>query len=273
MAGTNKQAALRYRRNDGASSERENFSSAANALTAHDRERLHFVAMAAHDLKTPLSVIGGAAHYLRGHRIEISPEEQDEWLDCIIRSATSLQVLADDLMDGVRARSGQLELRREEVDLTALAREAVRDYGAAMRSHPLHFEDGGACFVIGDRERLKRLLLNLLSNAVTCSEKGREVSVAVWRRGANVCLVVQDGGKGRHPSRRSGCFSRSHASTTRASTAQAMRPTAMSWAWPRRNKSPARTGRTSMWQARPVAARPSKSASKRGCSKVRKAEG
>jgi signal transduction histidine kinase len=84
----------------------------------------------------------------------------------------------------------------EILDLTALARNVVCDYAAVVKSHPLRFEGDCLCPVLGDRERLTRMLLNLLSNAVKYSAAGRAVTVSVWQSDSTVCLTVADCGVG-----------------------------------------------------------------------------
>jgi signal transduction histidine kinase len=172
----------------------QTLSSVAQAVRARKFEQQQFVATAAHDLRNPLFLITGAARILRDK--DTPSEERDEWIDCILRNTTSLQFLVEDLNDGVKAWDGHFELRRDEVDLCQLTSEVVHDWGTVFKTHPVSMEGEGTCCVLGDRERLRRLLFNLLSNAVKYSEAGREVNVSVWRHGARICLKVQDDGTG-----------------------------------------------------------------------------
>jgi signal transduction histidine kinase len=170
------------------------FNGMADAICKRDRERLNFMAMAAHDLNNPLMVINGAARMLLHNDVPL--DERQECLDRLMRNVVSLQYIVAELNDKVQAQAGQLRLNFAEVDLTELTRGVVDDFSASITSHPIHFESDGACFICGDSQRLRRLLLNLLSNAVKYSDAGREVTVSVWRRGADVFLTVQDRGVG-----------------------------------------------------------------------------
>jgi len=165
-----------------------------HAKDQRDRQLLHFLAMAVHDLKSPLMIIGNTASLL--HQEEFTPQETKQWLERIIRNAGSLDHIIADLTDAIAAQAGQLKLNLDEVDLTELARDVVRDCEAIRKDHPLGFEGDRPCPILGDRERLKRMLLNLLSNAVKYSAAGREVTVSVWQRGARVYLTVLDRGVG-----------------------------------------------------------------------------
>ncbi len=89
------------------------FNKMANAIRDREQERLHFVATVAHDLKSPLTVIGMAACLMR--KKQLPPAQQDEWLGRIVRNTKQLEGIVADLTDGVQAQTGQLELRREEL--------------------------------------------------------------------------------------------------------------------------------------------------------------
>ncbi|MDQ3812982.1 MAG: HAMP domain-containing histidine kinase [Armatimonadota bacterium] len=169
----------------------------SNAMNEREGELLRFLALAVHDLKSPLAVISGSTWLLRNkERNEAIPEETQEYLDRIMRNTLSVEHIVADLSDAIAARSGHLKLNLEEVDLTALACDVVQDYGAVVKSHPLRFEGDRPALILGDRERMKRTLWNLLSNAFKYSAAGREVTVSVWQRGAHVYLTVLDRGVG-----------------------------------------------------------------------------
>jgi signal transduction histidine kinase len=175
------------------------------ALRERDRERLIHLATAVHDLKSPLMVVAGAAWMLRKEKEKMSPEERDNWLDSISRQATTLEFLVGDLLDEARSDLGHAP-RCEDVDLCRLARELVGDFASVTHTHTVHFSgvdenetDNCDCTIKGDPEALKRLLFNLVSNAVKYSDAGRDVCVSVWRRDDSVLLLVEDEGCGIAP--------------------------------------------------------------------------
>jgi two-component system phosphate regulon sensor histidine kinase PhoR len=173
------------------------FERLVQSVREREQEQHDLVATAAHDLRTPLFIINGASHALKNP--DLSAEDREYYLDCIRRNTVSLQVLVEDFNDDIRARAGRLEMRREKVDVCELARQTVHDFSSLAPRNPIYFEGEGSCCVLGDEERLKRMLFNLLSNAVKSSKEGREVSVNVWRHGTRACLMVQDEGKGVPP--------------------------------------------------------------------------
>ncbi|MBW3635228.1 MAG: HAMP domain-containing protein [Armatimonadetes bacterium] len=186
------------------------FNTMADAIRDREGERLRFVATVAHDLKSPLMVVGMAASLMR--KKELPPDQNEAWLECIGRNTRQMECIVADLTDGVQAQTGQLELNREALDLAELAADVVRDQREALRcqarhaghdpdapTHTLRFEGDESCPILGDRQRLERVLVNLISNAVKYSPPEREVRVAVWRRGTGVRLTVEDEGQGIAP--------------------------------------------------------------------------
>jgi len=172
------------------------FNDMTAVLAAREKDRLHFVATVAHDLRNPLVVIGGAAHLMQ--KKQLSPDEEVTWLGYVVRNVRHLEDIIGDLHEGVQLQTGQLTLRREECDLTALCDEVVREQAALDANHPLHFS-GEACLVRGDRKRLERVLRNLLSNAAKYSAEGRVIEVTLARRAALAVLTVRDEGVGIAP--------------------------------------------------------------------------
>jgi K+-sensing histidine kinase KdpD len=149
----------------------------------------------AQEIASPLSIISGAAW---GLKEECQPEERQFWIDCILRNALSAQNRVEDLLDEVREEDGTLQLKLTQLDLASVVSEAVTDFVPFAQDNELRFYGDSAC-ILGDQERIKRLVFNLLCSAVNRCEAGREIKVDVWRRAGQVCLFVQDQGQGARP--------------------------------------------------------------------------
>lgn len=107
------------------------FNDMAQSIAGREKGRLDFVAMVAHDLKSPLVVVGGAAELLENG--EVSPEEQTRWLQTIRRNARALERIIADLTDRVQAQTGRLQLRRKVFDLSAMTAEIVQQLRRKQR--------------------------------------------------------------------------------------------------------------------------------------------
>lgn len=192
---------------------------AAQAGVAMDNARLYreaqeairmrddFLIAASHDLRTPLTVIGGQAQVVRRRlrRMQDADERVVEGLESIERRTRMMAIVLDELVDATRLQAGQeIELSRERVDLAALARESVADMRQSTDRHTITVAITDAEMVgWWDHVRLSRVLGNLLSNAIKYSPEGGEIVVTLTREeGENgdwAVLAVRDRGLGVPP--------------------------------------------------------------------------
>ncbi len=170
-----------------------------------DRLQGEFLAAVSHDLKNPLTTIRAQAQLLRrraGRNAIADPAQLVEDLDVILSSATRLASQLDELQDVARLRAGHsLELAYLPTDLIALTREAVTEAQATASRHGLRVEAGEAELVGSwDALRLRRVLDNLLGNAIKYSPAGGKIGVTVNREdrtdGVWAVVSVRDEGVG-----------------------------------------------------------------------------
>ena len=176
---------------------------AREAAEAAVRTRETFLLIAAHELKTPVTALLGAAQLLlrRQERGALDAGRLTRGLATIERAAGRLAALTGDLLDVSYLRTGELPLDRAPVDLVALAHEV------ADRTRELHGEtheieiDAPVDFapVAADAARLEQVLTNLLDNAVKYSPGGGAITVAVRAEAGGVSLRVRDAGIGLPP--------------------------------------------------------------------------
>lgn len=169
----------------------------ATALQAQEQAnalREEFLAAAAHDLKTPLTVVLGEVQLMqRDARRDPALAAWVERLDHVNDMSLRMRRLIDDLLDASRAEQGGFVREREPVDLGRLARET-----AARFFEPRHeiAVDASSVIVAGDRERLRQVIANLLENAVKYSPAGGVIEVRVRARDSYGLLTVADRGIG-----------------------------------------------------------------------------
>ncbi|MFC3995368.1 sensor histidine kinase [Nocardiopsis sediminis] len=149
------------------------------ARTAEQMRR--FVADASHELRTPLSSIRGFAELYRQSRdqgrVQGGPEI-DHWMERIESEAGRMGGLVDDLL--VLARFDERPpLEPDDVDLAALARDAVGDARARAPGAPISLDAPEPVRVVGDERRLRQVLVNLIGNALTHTPEGTPVRVEV----------------------------------------------------------------------------------------------
>ncbi|MFZ2990929.1 ATP-binding protein [Ideonella sp.] len=189
---------------------------AAMALAAKElaekanQAKTDFVASMSHELRTPLNAILGFAEVMRLDPRESLSPTQTERLQHIHRAGKHLLSLINDLLQLSRIEAGNIGLELDAFDPLALAREVVGETApAAMEAQlSLLLQPVGSALplLIGDRLRIKQILLNLLSNAVKYNRPGGQVHLAVQVDEAGLRLTVRDTGLGMTSSQLEGMF-------------------------------------------------------------------
>jgi signal transduction histidine kinase len=184
----------------------------------HSEDRMRrFVADASHELRTPLTTIRGFAELYRQGAAR-DPAELDRLMRRIEDQAARMGLLVEDLLLLARLDQ-QRPLDRDPVDLLALAAEAVNDAHAVAPDRQIELvlgtgdgDVGTALVVLGDDQRLRQVLANLVNNALTHTPAGSPVEVRVGtapldgRPGAAVEVV--DHGPGLTPEQTERVFER-----------------------------------------------------------------
>jgi signal transduction histidine kinase len=161
-----------------------------------DRLADEFMTLISHELRTPLtSIIGYLELTLDDGNLT---EEQRGYLDVDVHNADRLLRLVDDLLLVAQLEAGQLVVRRSELDLAAVARQAVAETQpiAAASDITLTVDADLAVPLQADKGRMFRTLENLLSNAIKFTPAGGDVRVSVSHADGVVQLEVADTGIG-----------------------------------------------------------------------------
>jgi len=161
-----------------------------------DNERSEFLTVAAHELRTPLTPL---SMYLQNidRRLARGMVVEPELANKARRQVTRLAKLVEDLLDVSRLESGRLEIQRDPVELDELVAEVVGDFRAAAQSHEIVLSRSGERMVVlGDRQRLEQVLVNLLQNAIKYSPQGGQIVVTLRREGGEALVSVADQGIG-----------------------------------------------------------------------------
>ena len=173
---------------------------AEEALREADRRKDEFLATLGHELRNPLASIQYGVQLLR---TPDRPEADLRWAhDVIDRQMRQLTRLVDDLLDVSRITQGKIELRREDLPISAIVSSAVEACRSLLEAsgHELTItvpEDG--LFVRGDPARLAQVLANLLNNAAKYTPRGGRIFVGAERQDGEVVLSVRDNGVGIPP--------------------------------------------------------------------------
>jgi signal transduction histidine kinase len=164
------------------------------AERAH-RAKSEFLSRMSHELRTPLNAILGFGQLLELDDLE---PESEESVAHILRAGRHLLELIDEVLDVSRIEAGALRLTLEPVDLDPIIEEVL---GLAVplageRDVVLHLGTATGLKVLADRQRVRQILLNLVSNAIKYNRPGGRVDLAVAADAGQVRVEVADTGQG-----------------------------------------------------------------------------
>jgi len=179
----------------------ESFNEVAVQLARARAAEQAFLLSVSHELKTPLTAIRGYAEGLQDGALPAK-----EAAATIVAESRRLERLVGDLLDLARMRKAEFSVRRERVDLHAIAGEAFRRYGGQARDFGVTLETEGTddASAIGDADRALQILSNLVENALRLTPAGGSVRIVAVPGE----LRVEDTGPGLEPEELARAFER-----------------------------------------------------------------
>jgi signal transduction histidine kinase len=170
-----------------------------------DVAKSEFVAVAAHEFRTPLAAVIGVLSTLKEHGSVLTPEDRLELIDGATSQANRLARLVDDLLTVARIEDGILRLTLEPVEPRHLLAEAAQVSGMTGR---LVIQIGRLGHVRCDQDAIIRVLTNLLDNARKYSPADSKVHISVTLEGDMMRFTVSDEGSGIPEEERTEIFER-----------------------------------------------------------------
>ena len=164
-------------------------------LAELERLKTDFIAIASHELRTPLGLILGHATFLR----ELAGTQYGEQLDMIIRNATKLKTIVENLSDVDNIQSGAARVRNQQVSLTKIVADVILTFQdeAKSRNITLKSESGESPFHLdADGVKLSIALSNLVKNALQFTESGGHVTINVQEDSGYFKVTILDDGIG-----------------------------------------------------------------------------
>ncbi len=163
-----------------------------------DRMKDEFVLTASHELRSPLTSVQGFAELLMLEREKLT-DKQAETVEVILDNTRHLVRLLNDLLDLARSDAGRLVIKPVPTEVASLVDDAVRTMRsqteARRQSLSLEVEPGMPAVEV-DRDRIRQVLVNLLTNAHEYSPEEATIEVKASLQGAEVEISVSDDGPG-----------------------------------------------------------------------------
>jgi len=186
-------------------------------LERHARERLElvdqmrsdFVSMVSHELRNPMATIRGFGQILRDRPEGLADDKRHEASEAIVRQVDRMASLVDNVLEVSRMESDSFSYAFIPYDVRELLEECVEEARAGWPEHPLSLDaPRDLPRSRGDRERVKQVMLNLISNACRYSRDGAAVVVRARGEGSETRIDVVDEGAGIAPEQQPLLFQR-----------------------------------------------------------------
>lgn len=166
------------------------------ALREVDELKNVFLGVASHELRTPVTAIGGFARLLHERWDQLPEDQRRNLASRIEANAASLGVLVQDLLDFSRLERGRFVVGSESVDLAARLEAVVDRLGPIWGDGRVDVSITDRPVVLGDGDAIERVAANLLSNAAKFSPDGSPIGASLSVDGGDAVLVVDDAGPG-----------------------------------------------------------------------------
>ncbi|KAF1048766.1 ATP-binding protein [Xylophilus sp.] len=170
-------------------------------LERADERKNHFLAVLAHELRTPLGTLQLMLEII-ARNPNLSADELDQRRRLMARQTEQMTKLVSDLIDVSRVSQGKVDLVRVPLELNELVAQSLEIAQGAVtgRRHTLTVQRSpGDLWTLGDATRLRQVLVNLVQNAARYTPEGGRIAVRLSREGHRALIEVADNGSGIEP--------------------------------------------------------------------------
>lgn len=170
---------------------------ASNDIQKADKAKRDLISNVSHDLRTPLTMIGGYGEMM----IDLPEEKTDENIQVIVDETKRLNALVNDLLDMSRLQDGRIVLHKEVFDISALLKTQLQKYDVyrMQEGYTIESELLDTIYVNADKKRIEQVINNFLNNAVNYGGEAKHIIVREIKKENTVRIEVQDFGEGIDP--------------------------------------------------------------------------
>jgi signal transduction histidine kinase len=177
--------------------ERQELEKAKQALEEKDRQKDHFIAALAHELRNPLATIRASADAMA--LIRVPDDRVTRLVERLDRQTTAMTRILDDLLDVSRIALGKVSVQVEPIEVQGLLSDILEEQRARIAQAGLKLDvhiDPSSCSANADRVRLRQIVDNLFSNAIKFTPAGGTIHLSFLKQGAFASIIVRDTGIG-----------------------------------------------------------------------------
>ena len=169
---------------------------------SHEKElvelRENFLRTVSHELRSPLTSIMGFISLIAQETLGPVSIQQKEYLHIALNESVNLKNLINDLLDLSKIEAGKLAIQNQKINVQKLLNDLLKSYASIAHIKNIEFStpfDNSNLFINTDEEKLRRILINLISNAIKFTEKG-SVTLHCQETYKHITFTVKDTGIG-----------------------------------------------------------------------------
>ncbi len=163
-----------------------------------EREKENFISMVAHDMKSPMVIIGGFTKRLQKEPTCKGNNKIRKYLQAMDDAEHKLESLIHEFLEHSRLDSNHLNLKRDDIDLADILKQIIESHHQRVKAQGIDLQCD--CQVQtpinADAEYLSRALTNLLDNALKYSPRKGQIIINAWETDREIVILFQDQGKG-----------------------------------------------------------------------------
>lgn len=172
------------------------FNEMAAAIQKEDEEKKTFLATVSHELRTPISYVKGYSEAIKNHFI--TGKEKDEAIHLIYREANRMERLTNELLQLARSNKENESIEMYPIVLSETIRESIDLLKNQAEQKKIHIDIvvDESIIVLGNEEKLKQVMINLIENAIRYSSEKASICVLTKIIEGNALIEIKDNGIG-----------------------------------------------------------------------------
>jgi len=176
---------------------KEQLSQALEAEKELNDMKSRFVTMASHEFRTPLSTILSSISLINKYSAGDNSEKIDKHVHRVKSAVTNMTLILNDFLSAEKLQEGKVFLRKEEIHFQNLCNEVLSEInGILKQGQKVIYDHQGLSDAIFDKQMVRNILLNLISNAIKFSPENKNITVKTSITPKELTIIVKDEGMG-----------------------------------------------------------------------------
>jgi PAS domain S-box-containing protein len=156
-----------------------------------------FVTMAFHEFRTPLSTILSSVSLISKYKTETEDPKRSKHVERVKSAVTNMTLILNDFLSAEKLEQGKISLNIVEFDAYTLANEIINELSGLLKpNQKVDFKFDGEHVVYLDKQMIRNIFINLISNAIKFSSEDKTIHVSIRNINNQLNIVVQDQGIG-----------------------------------------------------------------------------